>query len=103
MRLSPSAPVLHNPSSPYVWALARGENGTVYAGTGNDGKVVRIVGEMASEFVDAAELEVHALAAGKDGRLYVATSPDGKVYAVDKDGKSKEFFDPEERYIWALA
>ena len=40
---------------------------------------------------------------GPDGRLYVGTSPDGKVYAVDGAGKATAFFDPEEKYIWALA
>jgi hypothetical protein len=33
----------------------------------------------------------------------VATSPDGKVYSVAADGSSKTLFDPEDKYIWALA
>ena len=35
--------------------------------------------------------------------LYVATSPDGKIYHVAADGTSKVFFDPDDKYIWALA
>ena len=38
-----------------------------------------------------------------DGGLYVATSPDGKIYQVAADGTSQTFFDPEDKYIWALA
>jgi hypothetical protein len=103
VRLAPVAPVLYNPSAPYVWTLARDAAGTVYAGTGNDGMVFRIAGGKSEQFFDAPELEVHAIAVGRDGRVYVASSPDGKIYVVNKDGSSKEFFDPEERYIWALA
>ena len=32
-----------------------------------------------------------------------ATSPDGKIYQVAADGTSKTFFDPDDKYIWALA
>jgi outer membrane protein assembly factor BamB len=103
VRLAPSTPVLHNPSYPYVWTLARDAKGSVYAGTGNDGKVLRLVGSEATLFFDAPELEVHALAVGGDGTVYVATSPDGKVYAVKPDGKDEVFFDPAEAYIWALS
>ena len=83
VRLSPASSVVHDPESPYVWCLTRDKKGTLYAGTGNDGKVFRIESGKASLFFDASELEVHAVAAGPDGRLYAATSPDGKVYAVD--------------------
>jgi hypothetical protein len=83
-----------------VAALA---DGTLFAGSGNEGKVLRVGrdGKM-STFFDAAELEVHAIAAGPAGSLYVATSPDGKIYQVAPDGTGKIFFDPEDKYIWAL-
>ena len=43
------------------------------------------------------------MAAAPGGGLYVATSPDGKIYQVAADGTSKTFFDPDDKYIWALA
>ena len=46
---------------------------------------------------------MHAIAAAPQGGLYVATSPDGKIYNVAADGTSKVHFDPEDKYIWALA
>ena len=58
-----------------------------------DGKV--------TTFFDATELEVHAIAPAPQGG--VATSPDGKIYSVAADGSSKTLFDPEDKYIWALA
>ena len=46
---------------------------------------------------------MHAVAVGPDGRVYAATSPDGAVYAIDAAGKATRFFDPAEKYVWALA
>jgi sugar lactone lactonase YvrE len=102
VRLAPGSRLLHDPEAPNVWALAVGPKGVIYAGTGNEGKVLKIEGTKGTLFFDAPELEVQALALGPDGRLYVATSPDGKVYAVHADGKATTFFDPSEKYIWAL-
>ena len=89
--------------APAVWAIAIDNQGVLYAGTGNDGKILKVEGRTSQVFFDAAEPEVQALAMGPDGRLFAATNPEGKVYAIDKAGKSTVFFDPEERYIWALA
>jgi len=32
----------------------------------------------------------------------VGTSPDGKIYQVGADGKTQVYFEPKEKYIWAL-
>jgi sugar lactone lactonase YvrE len=91
-------------TSPFIWCLAQGPDGSIYAGGGNDGVVWRIDREgRTSVAFDATELEVHALAVSADGTLFVATSPDGKVYKVDSKGAGSVFFDPEDKYIWSLA
>src|SRR5258708_33695187 len=102
MRLAPAARLLHDPEAPNVWCLAHDPKGTLYAGTGNDGKVFKVEAGKGSLFFDAAELEVHALAVGPDGRLSVGTAPNGKVYAVEPGGRATTFFDPPDKYIWAL-
>jgi sugar lactone lactonase YvrE len=102
VRLAPVTQPLYDPEVPFVWCLTRDPKGTLYAGTGNDGKVFKIEGGKGTSFFDAAELEVHALAVGPDGKLYVGTSPDGKVYAVDAAGKAQTFYDPNDKYVWAL-
>jgi len=102
--LGPATRSVFAPTSPFVWCLAPGPDGSVYAGGGNDGLVWHVdrAGKSRVAF-DAQELEVHALATLADGTLLVATSPDGKVYRVGAGGASSVFFDPEDKYIWALA
>ena len=104
MFLGPAASVLGETSAPFLWSIVAGPDGTLWAGSGNEGKVLKIARDgKVTTFFDAPELEVHAIAAAPQGGLYVATSPDGKIYAVAADGTSKTFFDPEDKYIWALA
>jgi WD40 repeat protein len=102
--LGPETSQLAETSAPFLWTLIAGADGALYAGTGNEGKVLKIARDgKASDFFDAPEMEIHALAPAPNGGLYVASSPDGKIYRVAADGKSSTFFDPEDKYIWALA
>lgn len=89
--------------APAAWALTSDAQGVLYAGTGNDGRVLRIENQTTSVLYDAPEPEVQAVAVGGDGRVYAATNPEGRIYVIDKTGKSSVFFDPAERYIWAMA
>jgi len=104
LTLGPAAAPLYESSAPFIWTLLVAADGTTYAGTGNDGQVIKIDGNgKSSVFFDAEELEVHALAAAPNAGLYVATSPDGRIYRVDAAGASTTFFDPPDKYIWSLA
>ncbi|HVS16249.1 MAG TPA: hypothetical protein VMV46_20210 [Thermoanaerobaculia bacterium] len=88
---------------PYLLCAVRLGDGWA-AGTGNDGKVLRIREDGGVEVLfDAPEEQVLALLAEPDGSLLAATSPDGKVYRVAADGSSAVVATPGERYIWALA
>jgi sugar lactone lactonase YvrE len=102
--LGPATELIYETSAPFVWSMTGGSDGSLFIGTGNEGKVFRIDAQgKGSVFFDAAELEAHALAPAPNGGLYVATSPDGKIYKVDRNGDAAEFFDPADKYIWALA
>jgi outer membrane protein assembly factor BamB len=104
LTLGPTATPLYDTNAPFIWTLIAGQDGNVFAGSGNDGQVFKIdASGKATSFFDAEELEVHALAAGPNGSLYVGTSPDGRIYRVDASGKGAVFFDPDDRYIWSLA
>jgi hypothetical protein len=104
LTLGPATELVYETSAPFLWALTPGPDGSLFVGTGNEGKVFRVDPQgRGSLFFDAPELEVHALAPAPNGGLYVATSPDGRIYKVDRDGKDSVFFDPEDKYIWSLA
>lgn len=102
--LGPATELVYETSAPFLWSLIPGPDGSLFVGTGNEGKVYRIDAQgRGSLFFDSAELEVHALAPAPNGGLYAGTSPDGKIYKVDRSGGATEFFDPDDKYIWALA
>lgn len=101
--LAPNLSRLPEVGLPFVWSLCAFGQGPLYAGTGNDGQVLRVRDGQSQPFFKAAELEIHALACAPDGRVFVGSSPDGKVYVVEPDGQSKVYFDPEGKYIWGLA
>ena len=51
---------------------------------------------------DADEANIFAVAIAGT-RVYFASSPDGRVYVIDGAAPARVFFDPSEKYIWALA
>jgi sugar lactone lactonase YvrE len=104
LTLGPTAAPVHETNAPFVWAMITGPDGSVYAGSGNEGQVYRVDSSgKGTVFFDSEELEVHALAPAPGGGLYVGTSPNGKIYRVDAKGADSVFFDPDDRYIWSLA
>ncbi|MCC7417534.1 MAG: hypothetical protein IT176_10375 [Acidobacteria bacterium] len=104
LMLGAATDLVHETAAPFLWAITAGPDGSIFAGTGNEGKVFRIDARgNGALFFDAPELEAHALAPAPDGGLYVGTSPDGRIYKVDRNGGATVFFDPDDKYIWALA
>jgi hypothetical protein len=102
--LGPATTQIADTSAPFLWTLLATADGTLWAGSGNEGQVLKIGRDgKTSTFFDAQEMEVHAIAPAPSGGLYVGTSPDGKIYQVAADGTAKTFFDPDDKYIWALA
>jgi WD40 repeat protein len=133
LELAPSFKLIASTPSSAVWATAVGPQGEIYAATGAPARVYRIVpgGQPVAAF-QPQELQVQALVVDKQGVLYAATNPDGKVYKIEhntgsatppgndgrdarpstaKNEKSKTeagwsssvYFDPQTKYIWALA
>ncbi|HXG55371.1 MAG TPA: hypothetical protein VNJ03_08345 [Vicinamibacterales bacterium] len=102
--LGPAASVLADTAAPFLWTLQGSTDGTLWTGSGNEGKLLRVGKDgRVTTFFDTGELEVHAVAPAPRGGLYVATSPDGRIYQVAADGTAKTFFDPTDKYIWSLA
>jgi sugar lactone lactonase YvrE len=104
LALGPSLQRVFDGSVPVIWTMTTMPDGTVFLGTGHDGKVFKVMPDgTGSLFYDSPELEVHALAPAPNGALYVGTSPDGRIYKVDANGQATPFYDPADKYIWALA
>jgi len=104
LRLGPATELVYETSAPFLWSMVAAPDGTLFVGTGNEGKVFRIDPQgKGSLFFDSAELEAHALALAPNGGLYVGTSPDGRVYKVDRGGAATPFFNADDKYIWTLA
>jgi len=102
--LAPKLTEVFNTEQSYVWSSAVDANGSVFLGTGSDGKIFKVdAGGRGTLFYDTNELNVSALAIGKSGELFAGTSPDGKVYRISANGNAEVFFEPKEKYIWSLA
>ena len=103
LTLGPASDLVYETPSPFLWTIVPAPDGTLYVGTGNDGRVFKVDPQGRGSLVfDAAELEIHAIALAPNGGIYAASSPDGKIYKIDRSGAATTFFDPEEKYIWAL-
>lgn len=90
-------------SESVLYAAVTAEDGTVFLGTGEAGRILRIspAGKVET-FATLAEKQVTALARGPDGALYAGASPGGKVYRV-APGKASLFYDTKAQYVWSLA
>lgn len=101
--LAPKIETIFASDQPVIWSVAEAPDGTLYAATGNRGRVYRIDRSGKSSLLWTADQpEVFAIAVDKRGAVYAGTSPDGKVYRIE-NGKAEEYFAPHARYIWSLA
>ncbi|UJR82557.1 hypothetical protein [Sandaracinus amylolyticus] len=86
-----------------VWSSARAADGTVYLGTGNDGRVFRLRGDAVEPFAQTGQLLVSALAIGDGGVVYAGTLPEGRIYAIDASGAVRELARPDAtEHVWSL-
>jgi hypothetical protein len=101
--LGPASSLVYEATAPFLWHVASAADGTMYIGSGNDGRLLRVdAAGNGSVFFDAEELEIHAVAVAPNGTIYAGSSPDGKIYKIDPSGKGTVFFDPADKYIWSL-
>ncbi|HXF26120.1 MAG TPA: hypothetical protein VN610_02540 [Bryobacteraceae bacterium] len=106
--LAPAVTELFDPSTAYLWSIARDSKGNLYtggAGTGSDTVKLFRIGPSGhgAAWSELPGLEIHAVAVDHQDRVYAATSPDGKVYRITPVGKPELLYDPHAKYIWAMA
>ncbi|HEX3345485.1 MAG TPA: hypothetical protein VHS09_12965 [Polyangiaceae bacterium] len=99
-----------------VWALALDHRtGALYAGTGDEGKVMRVVAGAASTvYFKTDEPFVVSLAVADDGAVYAGTGGKGLLYRVTAAGHASVLYDfhgedvravavGPDRTVWAIA
>jgi outer membrane protein assembly factor BamB len=91
----------------HVWDLARTDDGTIYAATGDGGILYRRAPQAGTWTVahDADDTQILSLASAADGTLYAGTGPSGQVLTFKKgeDQPTSSRPDPAVQYIWDLA
>ncbi|HTO75955.1 MAG TPA: two-component regulator propeller domain-containing protein [Thermoanaerobaculia bacterium] len=89
-------------SAAAIYAGARGSDGALYLGTGEEGKILRVAGPKSEVAATLPEKQVTALAVGPDGAIYAGASPGGRIYRV-AGGSADVYFETKAKYVWALA
>jgi len=103
LRPGPKVTKIASFTEPFVLSQTSDPSGTLYLGTGNEGKVYRLKDQQVKLLYTAPEPEIYSVTF-HNGALYAASSPNGKVYKIDPDqGTAAPFYDPGQAYIWAIA
>lgn len=86
-----------------VWSSLTLADGSVLLGTGNTGKVLRVMNGQVTTYADTGQLAVTSLAF--DGQAVLAgTIPNGKVYRITGPNKVAVLASlPDTEHVWALA
>jgi hypothetical protein len=92
---------LDSTGSGQILCLARGPDGATYAGTGPDGRVLRIEGDRIETFFQSEQSYVWSLAWSGDV-LFAATGPEGNLYRISRAGSGEIVFRSPEGQLTAL-
>ncbi|HEX8833306.1 MAG TPA: hypothetical protein VF719_03860, partial [Abditibacteriaceae bacterium] len=103
IRLSPAVAQIATTSEAFAWSIAGDSRGTVYLGTGNNARILKIdVSGRTTTLYDGEEVGVTALTTDAEGNLYAGLSPGGRVLRFSPDGKYSRIFDSSDTFVWAL-
>jgi len=102
LRLGYAKESLINDAIDVVTSFAVAPDGTVYIGTGNQGKVYAVSGERFKILVDLDEPKVNCLALDSKGALYIGTSPRGVIYRAAKGRKVEKFAQLDALHVWSM-
>lgn len=92
-----------DPKATYIWALKIAPDGSLYAGTGSEGKIYRIAKAAEGEvFYETGQSNVTALGFDAQGRLLAGTEPNGILYRIEAKGKAFALHDANLQEIRAI-
>lgn len=90
-------------NAPAVWSIAATPDGSIYAGTGHQGKLIRVDSSGKTTVVfSGQQSEIFAVTADAKGNVYFGTSPNGGVYRVE-NGAARQIWRSPDKYVWSLA
>lgn len=103
--LAPKWDLMADTGEHFVWSLAADDKGTIYLGTGIEGRVYALkAGNKTPSIVFDAEEEtkIFALAIGPDGALYAGTSPNGLIYRIVPNKPAEVYCETGDLHVWSL-
>src|SRR5688572_2124335 len=86
-----------------IWSALSLKDGSVLLGTGNDGKIVKVVGGTSSLVAETKALAVTSLVEGFGGKVVVGTLPEGKVFTLAGDKLSPLATLKGAEHVWQVA
>lgn len=91
------------PGARYIWALAFAPDGTLFVGTGDQGKVFRVTPDgKGTVYFESGQANITSLAVDIEGRLLAGSDPNGILYRLTGPNKAFVLYDanlPEIRSI----
>jgi len=103
LSLAPETRTLLDKEELFVWDLARGKNGEVFASTGVKGNIWRVAPDgRESLLAGLGASAVYSIAAAPDGRVFAALSGPARIVAIDANGKQTPLAQLGNSYIWKL-
>ena len=87
-----------------VLCLAQAPDGTIFAGTGPRGTVIRIGADKISVLAEDLDSYVWSLVYDPQTKmLYAGTGPKGRIFQIPADGKASVFYTTKQEHILRLA
>ncbi len=103
LELAPTLKLLVSTPETYIWCLASAPDGTIYAGTGTSGKILKISAAGVSTLLcQLPVVSVQSLLIAKDGSLWAGSGLKGRVYRIAPDGRFTLVCTLRENYILSM-
>ena len=104
LRLAPTLQRIASTTETYIWSLVADEQGTLYAGTGTSGKILKVMPDgKQSVLVTLPIVSVQSLVySTRDRALYAGSGVKGNLYRVGLDGTYRLVVKLPEKYVLAV-
>src|SRR5262249_12686503 len=92
-----------DPGSRYIWSLKTAPDGSLFVGSGDQGKIFHVTAKSKGEvYYETGQAHITALAIDRDGNLLAGSEPNGILYRITAQNKAFVLYDanlPEIRAI----